>query len=73
MLRKRRKVNSGSMSENQSFKQKFERTILLEKIHIGLSQSKCGKVVSMDDAKERLKKMAQVVFTVQALSDIIPL
>lgn len=56
MLRKRRKVNSGSMSENQSFKQKFERTILHEKIHIGLAQSKCGKVVSMDDAKERLKK-----------------
>jgi len=44
------------MSENQSFKQKFERTILHEKIHIGLAQSKCGKVVSMDDAKERLKK-----------------
>jgi hypothetical protein len=34
----------------------IEKIILLEKIHIGLTQSAEGKVVSIDDAKKRLNK-----------------
>ena len=34
----------------------IERIVLLEKIHIGLAQSEAGEVVSMEDAKMRLKK-----------------
>ncbi len=34
----------------------IEQIVLLEKIQIGLKQSAEGKIVSMDDAKKRLKK-----------------
>jgi predicted transcriptional regulator len=34
----------------------IEHFVLLEKIHIGLAQSEAGEVVSMEDAKMRLKK-----------------
>ena len=34
----------------------IERIVLLEKIHIGLQQSKEGKVVSTEEAKLRMKK-----------------
>jgi len=34
----------------------IEKIVLLEKIRIGLDQSEAGKVVSMEEAKKRLKK-----------------
>jgi len=34
----------------------IEKIVLLEKVRIGLEQSESGKVVSMDDAKIKMKK-----------------
>ena len=34
----------------------IEKIVLLEKIRIGMEQSKSGKVVSKDEAKRKLKK-----------------
>jgi predicted transcriptional regulator len=34
----------------------IERIVLLEKIRLGIEQSKAGKVVSKEEAKKRLKK-----------------
>ncbi len=34
----------------------IEKIVLIEKIRVGLAQSEAGKVVSMEDAKKRLKK-----------------
>ena len=34
----------------------IEKIVLLEKIHIGLAQSDAGNVLTIEDAKTRLKK-----------------
>jgi hypothetical protein len=44
------------LPEQFSIEELFERIILLQKIELGLEQSKAGKVLTTDQARERLKK-----------------
>ncbi|MBS1502447.1 MAG: hypothetical protein JST32_10325 [Bacteroidetes bacterium] len=39
-----------------TFEEVLDRLLLLDKIDIGLEQSKKGKVISTDEAKEKLSK-----------------
>ena len=44
------------LPEQFSIEDLFERIILLQKIELGLEQSKSGRVLSTGQARERLKK-----------------
>jgi hypothetical protein len=44
------------LPEGFSIEELFERIILLQKIELGLDQSKAGNVLSTEQARERLKK-----------------
>jgi hypothetical protein len=44
------------LPEQFSIEELFERIILLQKIELGLEQSKSDKVLNTDQARERLKK-----------------
>lgn len=44
------------LPEQFSIEELFERIILLQKIELGLEQSKSDKVLTTDQARERLKK-----------------
>ncbi len=57
MLTKKEVLESlDSLPQKFEAEEAIEKIILLEKIHIGLEQSKSGKVVSTADAKLRMKK-----------------
>lgn len=45
-----------SLPEEFSLDELFERLILLEKINTGLQEVEEGKVVSQEEAKEKMKK-----------------
>ncbi|UXE65809.1 MAG: hypothetical protein KA713_15255 [Chryseotalea sp. WA131a] len=44
------------LPDSFSIEDLFERIILLQKIEIGLEQSKSGQVLSTDEARKKLKK-----------------
>ena len=57
MLTKKEVLESfDSLPKKFEAEEAIEKIIFLEKINIGLEQSKAGKVVSTADAKTRLKK-----------------
>lgn len=45
-----------SLPEEFSLDELFERLILLEKVNTGIQEVEEGKVVSQDEAKEKMKK-----------------
>lgn len=57
MLTKKEVLESlNSLPKELEAEDAIEKIILLEKIHIGLAQSDAGNVVTLENAKARLKK-----------------
>jgi hypothetical protein len=57
MLTKEKLIETiNELPESFSIEDLFERIIFLQKLEIGLEQSKTGQVHSTEEARERLKK-----------------
>jgi len=57
MLTKEKLIHTiNELPDKFSIEDLFDRIILLEKIEIGIAQSKAGKTLTNDEAKEKLKK-----------------
>ena len=57
MLAKKEVIESiNSLPQEFDAEDAIEKIVLLKKIHTGIAQSEAGAIVSLEDAKKRLKK-----------------